>query len=88
MTIGSLKCFGTTAICEAGVGQSFSVPPAIVMDNCNLATLETTKLGNRLKIFLEYKNRMYCHVVLSLPEEKKMTLRIDNFNVSVLAYIH
>ena len=88
VTIGSLKCFGTTAICEAGVGQSFSVPPAIVMDNCNLATLKTTKLGNRLKIFLEYKNRMYCHVVLSLPEEKKMTLRIDNFNVSVLAYIH
>merc|ERR1711862_593075 len=37
-------------------------------------------MGNRLKIFLEYKNRMYCHVVLSLPEEKKMTLRIDNFN--------
>ena len=80
VTIGSLKCFGTTTK-PCGATESYSAPPEILFDECNLATLET---NNRLKIVLEYVSDQNCQVVLSLPEEKKMNLHIHDFNVSVL----
>ena len=80
VSIGSLKCFGTTTK-PCGATESFSAPPEILFDECNLATLET---NNRLKIVLVYESDQDCEVVLSLPEEKKMNLHIHDFNVSVL----
>ena len=84
VSIGSLKCFGTTTVCNTEGSQSISAPPEILFDDCNLATLETT---NRLKINLEYISNQDCDVVLSLPEEKEMKVQIHDFNVSnVLLY--
>ena len=84
VSIGSLKCFGTTTVCNTEGSQSVSAPPEILFDDCNLATLETT---NRLKIFLEYTSDQDCDVVLSLPEKRGMRLKIDDFYVSSILHI-
>ena len=79
LSIGHLKCSGTTTSCasDASKGGSFG-PPQILKDNCDLATFS----NDRLKIILEYRSNQNCEIVLSLPAVKQMKLTIDEFYVS------
>ena len=85
VSIGSLKCSGSTKGSTMAMGSSTSVlpPPEILRDNCGNARLVT---NNRLSIYLKYDNNKSCWVTLKLPETKNLKLTIDNFYVSLVNF--
>ena len=85
ISIGSLKCSGSTKGSTMAMGSSTSVlpPPEILRDNCGYARLVT---NNRLSIYLKYENNKSCWVTLKLPETKNLKLTIDNFYVSLVNF--
>ena len=85
VSIGSLKCSGSTKGSTMAMGSSTSVlpPPEILRDNCGYARLVT---NNRLSIYLKYDNNKSCWVTLKLPETKNLKLTIDNFYVSLVNF--
>ena len=84
VSIGSLKCSGTTTTFSCASGGSSSVPPQILKDNCDLAKFS----NGRLKIVLEYRSNQNCEIVLSLPTTKQMKLTIDDFMVSAKLFLY
>lgn len=76
ISIGNLKCSGAFETNCNGDSETELAPPEIIRDDCNYATLESSK---RLRIDLESGNSLNCEVKVTLPKSMTVQVTIDDY---------
>ena len=84
VTIGNLKCSGTTSSAGCGNGAESAAalvkPPKIQRDDCDMITMES---DTRLRIDIPYRNSQNCWMILDFPAYPvSVNIAFDNFRVS------